>query len=494
MELEPKTTKSLFGTNEALNKHLSDNIGAINDAARTHINKTFVAGEGTDPSTRTDGGALRLYTLDSNVYNTTFSDEDFTIFKDLAHIPVNNTVVNYDVYNSHGRNGHSLFTDEISISPVNTPSLEQKTATMKFIVDVKQQSFAMQMVSSIEDPTKLLEMSGIADIAETVEWATFYGNEALAPEGHKGLEFNGLEQLIPEENHIDARGAELSPEMMNKAAVAVGKGFGVVSDAYMPIGVKAAFINEHLPAQRILQPNQAGEGMQVGFDIARFISARGDIALHGSTIMDMNNVLDESGDDISNMIAPATVKVAQDSATKAKFLAENVTNAKGKVTLEKDAGKDVSYKVVLVGRDGRSAASDAATVNVANATQANKLTITMQTLGSKLPEFVEIYRESSVPGDDRFFLIDRVPLTSKNTAGNVLTYEDTNATIPGTASVFLGENKRDTIFYMELAGISKFDLATVNTATQFGLLWYGCLALTKPKRWVEIHNVAYANA
>lgn len=494
MDLEPKTTKSLFGTNKGLNEHLEKHLNQINDEARKRINKTFVAGEGTSPETRNDGGALRLYTLDNNVYNTTFSDEDFTIFKDLAHVPVNNTVVNYDVYYSHGRNGHSLFQDEISISPVNTPSIKQETATMKFIVDVKQQSFAMQMVSSIEDPTKLLEMSGVADIAETIEWATFYGDEALAPEGHKGLEFNGLDKLIPEENHLDAHGAELSPEILNKAAVTIGQGFGVATDSYMPIGVKAAFINEHLPAQRILQPNPAGSGMQVGFDIARFISARGDIALHGSTIMDMNNVLDESGDDVSNMIAPATVTVAQDSSIPATFLKKDVNSQTGKVLLNKEEGTELHYKVVLVGHDGRSAASDDAKVNVADGTQSNKLTITMQTLGSKLPEFVEIYRQSSVPNDERYFLIDRVPLTSKNTTGNVLTYNDTNKNIAGTASVFVGENKRDTIFYMELAGISKFDLATVNTATQFGLLWYGCLAVPKPKRWVEIHNVAYATA
>lgn len=478
--------KSIFMTDEK-NKERFSNKKVVDG-----IEKAFEAGTGITPATQPDGAALRMEALDPAVYITTWGENDFTIYKDLAKQAVDQTVEKYVVYYSHGKTGHSRFQPEIGIGSVNTPNLEQKTVTMKFIVDTKQQSFAMQMAATTQDTTKILEMSAVADIIKSIEWATFYGDASLSVKAGDdvGLEFDGLTKLIPEENVLDARGKELSPELLNAAAIKIGQGFGVATNAYMPIGVKAAFINKHLAAQRILQPNQAGNGMQVGFDIARFISARGDIELEGSTIMDLDNILDEDAPASTSLLAP-TVTAAVGTET-GNFLAKDVVDDAGNVVVPSENGKELHYKVVAVGKED-SAPSEDAKVTMSDVTKAVDVTIKATNIGGQTPDYFAVYRQSLVPGDSRYFLIARVPASQLNAQGQVV-FHDTDAQIAGTADVFVGEVNPQVISYLEFAPITKFDLAQVTTATQFAVLWYGALALRYPRRWVRLKNVRYATA
>lgn len=484
--------------NETLQKNVFMNEERSKEVTKSlntaEIAKAFTAGTGITPDTQPDGAALRMEALDPDIYVTTWGENDFTIYKDLARQSVAQTVQKYVVYYSHGKTGHSRFQPEIGIGSVNTPNLKQKTVTMKYIVDTKQQSFAMQMVQTTQDTQAVLEMSSVADIIKTIEWATFYGDASLSsqPSEDTGLEFDGLAKLIAPENHIDAKGAELSPELLNAAAIKIGQGYGVATNAYMPIGVKAAFINKHLAAQRILQPNQAGSGMQVGFDIARFISARGNIELEGSTIMDMDNVLDESGADASsNILAPTVTAEVDSSVTGDFFLEADVKDDKGEVAIPSEVNKELHYKAVAVGKSD-SIPSEDAKVTLDAANHSIKVSVKITRMGSELPDYVAIYRQSLIEGDNRYFLIGRVPM-SKVDASGVIEFHDTDAVIAGTADVFVGDVNPQVISYLELAPIMKVQLATVTTASQFATLWYGALALRYPKRFVQIHNVRYAN-
>lgn len=489
MKLEEKNdlNKSIFLHEEdEVNKSYFKDENVVAD-----LKKAWEAGTGITPQTQPDGSALRMEALDPNIYVTTWGEDDFTIYKDIQKQEVRQTVVKYVQYTSHGQTGHSRFVPEIGIGSVNNPTLGQKTAVMKYIVDTKQQSFAMGMVNTIADPESVLEMSAVADIIKTIEWATFYGDASLTSQADEtaGLEFDGLVKLIDPNNVIDARGKELDPVMLNQAAVKIGQGFGVANHAYMPIGVKAGFINKHLPAQRVLLPNAKGEGMQAGLDIARFLSARGHIELSGSTIMDLDNVLNEDVKPSTTLLKP-TVTAAEDSTEVAgNFLAEDVQED-GVVTVPSEVNKKLEYKVVAFGK-GQSEASDVASATLTSASHSIKLTITLNQLGGDIPDFVSIYRKSLVKGDNRFLLIARVPASQMTS--NQIVFHDTDDIIAGTADVFVGDVNPSTIAYLQLAPISKFDLALTTTAVQWAVLWYGCLVVRYPKRFVRIKNVAYAN-
>lgn len=450
------------------------------------ISKALEAGYGITPATQQDGAAYRLEALDPTLNISTFGENDYTIYKDLEKQPVNQTVQKYTVYYSHGRTGHAMFQPEIAQLSVNTPHAKQKTVNVKFLVDTKGASFAMQWANTTVDTQTLLEISGYNDIAKAIEYATFYGDSDLAVQDGEGLEFDGIAKLMDKDNVVNMKGKSLTPNALNLAATKIGKGFGTATDAYMPIAIKADFVNEHLGAQRILQPNTAGNGMQVGFDIQRFISARGNIALHGSTIMDLDLILDtESNGNVNTGVAPtatATVETAQDG----QFLTEDVKDANGQVVLNKEVGRELSYRVVAVGKTD-SMPSDVVKATPANATDGVKLEITLSPL-SELPHYVAIYRESDVPGDKDFRLIGRVAVSTMDEQ-HKLTFVDKNDVIAGTGDVFVIDRSPQNIKYLEFAPIMKFPLAITTTATNFAMLWYGALQLTYPKRVVRLTNV-----
>lgn len=461
---------------------------SLNESKRETISKAFEAGTGITPATQQDGAAYRMESLDPNLNISTYGDADYTIYKDLYKQPIDQTVRKYTVYYSHGRTGHQMFQPEIAKLSSNEPKARQKTVNVKFLVDTKGSSFAMQWANTTVDTNTLLEISGINDIAKAIEYATFYGDSDLAAQESEGLEFDGLEKLMDPHNKIDMRGGSLTPQALNLAAVKIGRGFGTATDAYLPINIKGDFINSHLSAQRILQPNPQGQGMQVGFDIARFISARGNIALHGSTIMDLDKKLDlDAAIDENAPAAPKAVATVT-TGTDGKFLEEDRKDKDGQAVLNKEVGRDLKYRVVAVGTHD-SIPSDIVTAKPANATDSVKIEVTLNRLVSAIPDYVAIYRQSDVPGAEDFWLVGRVPV-SKMEDGKI-TFIDNNDTIPGTGDVFVIENKPSTLRYLEFAPITKFNLAVTTTATNFALLWFGALMLVYPKRVAMLHNVLY---
>lgn len=478
--------KSFFNADEKTNK-IAKSINGNKNKYDT-ITKAFEAGTGITPATQPDGAAYRLESLDPTLNISTWGDMDYTIYKDLYRQPVNQTVQKYTVYYSHGRSGHQMFQPEIAKLSSNEPKARQKTVNVKFLVDTKGSSFALQWANTTVDTDTLLEISGVNNIAKAIEYATFYGDSDLAAQDGEGLEFDGLEKLMDDHNKIDMHGSSLTPQALNLAAVKIGQGFGVATDAYMPIGVKADFVNEHLGAQRILQPNTAGDGMQVGFDIARFISARGNINLHGSTIMDLDKKLDLDSTPDENAPAAPTATATVATGTDGKFLADDKKDKDGQAVLNKEVGKALNYRVVAVGNHD-SIPSDVVTATPNNATDTVDIKVTLNRLVSTIPDYVAIYRQSDVPGDDTYFLIGRVPVSKLQ--DGVLEFKDNNDVIPGTADVFVLENKPNTVRYLEFAPIMKFPLAITTTATNFAMLWYGALQLTFPKRVCLLKNVLY---
>lgn len=391
---------------------------------------------------------------------------------------VNNTVVKYAVFNQHGRTGHSRFVREVGVASINDPNIRQKTVQMKFLSDTKQQSIAAGLVNNISDPMTILTEDAIAVIAKSIEWAIFYGDAALSADSdpQSGIEFDGLHKLIDQENVIDLRGASLSEAALNKAAVMVGKGYGRATDAFMPIGVQADFANSLLDRQRVIQPAQSG-GFATGFAITQFLSSRGPINLHGSTIMENDNVLDESRIPAQNApLPPQNVTATVQKGQGGKFRTE-------------DLGAH-SYKVVVHSDEAESVASQAVTATVANATDGVKLDITLATMYGAQPQFVNIYRQGKETG--HYFLIARVP--ASQAVNGVITFVDKNETIPETADVFVGEMSPQVLSLLELLPMMRLPLAQMNATITFTVLWYGALALYAPKKWVRIKNVKYIPA
>lgn len=467
------------------------------------VNKSaFTAGHGITPDTQLDGAANRIESLDRDLKVTTWGNKDFTLYNDIAKEDVDQTVLKYTVYYSHGRTGHSLFQPEIGIGDVNNPNEKQKVINIKFIADTHVTSIALQRANTIVDALKVQEYAAISAVVKTDEWAMFYGDADLTSgqEG-EGLQFDGLFKLIDPANHIDLRGGRLSPAALNMAARKIAEGYGTATDAYMPVGIKADFINQHLNGQRIVLPGQTG-GMTTGLDIDKFLSAHGDIRMQGSTIMDSDNKLDFNAPTSATApMAPAlSATVTADAG--GQWHDKDKTDSKGEVILNKEVGVEQSYVAVMVSRHGDSRPSPVVTATPANATDAVTLTVTPYAMQNTIPDYVAIYRKSNFDSDNlssntdasgnhgEYYLIGKVAVREQK--GSTITFVDTNARIAGCGDVFVLENRPDTVALKEFIPLSKLNLAVTTTATSFVVLNYVALALYFPRRAAVIENVVYS--
>ncbi|QXN70633.1 putative major capsid protein [Bacillus phage vB_BspH_TimeGriffin] len=447
-------------------------------AAEEIISKTFTTGHGITPESQHDAAALRREFLEDEVTMLAYGNQDFTIYPMIAKQQVSSSVAKYAVFNQHGKTGHSRFVREVGVASINDPNIRQKTVQMKFLSDTKQISIASTLVNNLTDPTTILTEDAIAVIAKSIEWAIFYGDADLSADtsDQSGVEFDGLHKLIDQKHNVmDLRGRTLTEADLNQAAVIVGKGYGRVTDAFMPIGVQADFTNSLLDRQRALMPGK--EGMSTGFAVTEFLSARGKINLHGSTIMENDNILIEDVIPQANAPLPATIAATVKTGDKGQFRQEDLTTQ--------------SYKVVVHSDEAESAPSAEATAVVANATDSVELTISLQSMYQAQPQYVAIYRKGLETG--HYFLIARVPLSAANDAGQIV-FVDRNENIPETTDVFLGEMSPKVLSLLELLPMMKLDLARMNATSTFTVLWYGALALYAPRKWVRIKNVKYIPA
>ena len=458
------------------NTNLTDVQNKYADEFQEKVAKSYQTGYGITPDTQIDAGALRREILDDQITMLTWANEDLLFFREIPRRPAESTVVKYDVYLRHGNVGHSRFVREIGVAPVSDPNIRQRLVSMKYISDTKNMSIASGLVNNIADPSQILTEDAIAVVAKTIEWASFYGDSSLTSELEgEGLEFDGLVKLIDKDNVIDARGGQLTENLLNEASVRIGKGFGTATDAYMPIGVHADFVNSILGRQMQLMQDNNGN-VNTGYNVQGFYSARGFIKLHGSTVMENELILDESLQPLPN--APQPPKVT----------ANVETGKNGKFTKEEDRAGLV-YKVVAHSDDAESAPSEAVEATVTNATDGVKLEIELSAMYQQQPQFVSVYRQGKETG--LFYLIKRVPVKDKNQETGKIEFTDLNETLPETADVFVGEMSPQVLHLFELLPMMKLPLAQINASITFAVLWYGALALRAPKKWARIKNVKF---
>lgn len=448
------------------------------NSVQEELLKGYTTGYAITPDTQVDGAALRREFLDDQISMLTWTEGDLSFYREITKRPSNSTVAQYDVYLAHGQVGHTRFVREIGVAPVSDPNIRQKTVRMKYISDTKNISIATGLVNNIQDPMQILTDDAIAVVAKTIEWASFYGDSDLAEstEQGSGIEFDGLVKLIDEDNVIDARGESLTEQTLNQAAVLVGKGYGTATDAYMPIGVQADFVNQQLDKQvQIVRDN--GQNVTMGFNVQGFNSARGFIKLHGSTVMELEQILDEYRQVPTNAPQRATIAATVATGQAGLFRAEDIATP-------------IEYKVVVVSDDAESAPSDVATATVANLDDAVNLEIEINQMYQARPQYVAVYRKGRETS--HFYQIARVP-ASKFQLGKY-TFVDKNEQIPETADVFVGEMTPQVVHLFELLPMMRLPLAQINASVTFAVLWYGALALRAPKKWVRVKNVKYIPA
>lgn len=438
------------------------------------INKSFTTGTEIVTEDATGGQAFRRQSLASDVKNLTFGNQDFTIYTIIPRGTARSVIEEYVIQDGYGDYGSSRMVPEIDIATVNNASIQRKVVRIKNISDVRQVSLLSMQVDNIQEPLDFELNNAIMTVAKTIEYNLFYGDSDLTAQGEgQGQEFDGLSKLIPAENVIDLRGEVLTEQSLNQAAVKIAQGgFGTPTDAFLEVGAHANFVNNQLSRQWVTQG--AGSDIASGFNVPKFVSARGSIALHGSTIMNKDRTLDLTARQNPQSPATPTVKatVAEGSA---KFA-------------DSDLVSPLKYAVVLASKAGKSAPATAVATLASVKTEVSlAIDLGIQIIGD--PTHVEIFRFDEKSG--QYSLVSRIPFSeAKFVSGTFsVNFVDKNDVIAGTSVGFVGELSDRTIKLLELAPMYRLPLAQVSAAITFTVLWSGALALYAPKRWVKLINV-----
>lgn len=444
------------------------------------LSKSLTTGYNIGADDRNGGNALRRESLAEDIKLLTYGNQDFTIYPLIDKIQANSTVEQYTVQDDYGQYGQRSFTAEIGLAAINDVKLSQKLARMKYITDTRQASLASLAVNNVADPIEVLQEASMMVVAKTIEYGIFYGNADLSSLGEgQGLQFDGLQKLIDAGNVVDAQGESLSELHLNTAATRIAKGFGLATDAFMPVGVQTGFINNQLNRQWIAQATGVNAS---GVMLDQFVSARGRINLHGSTIMGMDTLLNE------------TEGLQQNAPAAPIDAAASVADGKGNFQ-DQDIAAGADYKVRVAGATGPSVAV-ATAAKVAKAVSEVTLDVTVSNITAVVPDYVEVFRKSTKPGDENYYLVGRVPMSEATTDAQGVShvkFVDTNAVMPATSEVYVLQMSRDVLALYELIPMLRLDLPSMVTARSFAVAWAGALALFAPKKAARIKNVAMVN-
>ena len=411
---------------------------------------------------------LRVESLDDQVKTLTFGAEQFVFFNQISKRAARSSVEQYVTYDRHGDIGHSMASAEGAISKITAQSYGRHTINMKYLTTARQVTVQAGMANSITDPLQAATQDAVVSLASEIEWMSFYGDKDLHDANNtEGLEFDGLNKLIPDTNVIDLHGKVLAEADLNDAAIMISKAYGYPTDAFLPMGAKSRLISSLLERQRVFQSSGA-QNLTLGFNAPQFQSIAGMINLNGSNLMENYNILDENDPFVAGIKPTATAKV--ESASKAgKF----------------DDVATLEYRVVAVAQDTHSEAVATEPVVLTAKTDTVQLEVTVPTNFESPIEFIRVYRKSEA---GLFYEISKV--SAHEAKNGKVTIVDENSTIPGTVDAYVGQMTPDVIALYEWLPITRFALATMTAAYTWSFLWFGALALFAPRKWVRIKNIA----
>lgn len=460
--------------------------GLIKKSANIGYNANPESGLTPDPNGVGTTAALRRESLASNVRNITYGRDEFMFYRKIMEHPLKatSTVEQYTLFDHHSEVGHGLTNYEGQVSNPTDPHMVRKLVPIKYLSKTSNMTLQATLVNSIQNPMDIYNQDAITTVISMIEWESFYGDADLSAvsEEKNGTEFDGLVKLIPSENVVDAGGKPLNASDLTKAAQTIQQAYGVATDAFMPAGAKAQFVNSLMESKQLSQisvRDSHDNDYDYGFTVSRYIvpTTGNPININGSNVMNLPEHYD-----------PRQVGTAG-SALQPKVKVDVTEHDNGKFRPDHEVSKAINYKVVSV--TGNKWSTETTVVGQVEAADSSiKLTIDVPSVGDNIAEYVTVYRQAE---DGYYWALKRIGIREVDVTGK-LTFIDRNEKIAGTVDVFIGDMSPEVIGMFELLPLDVLPLAQFNASYTWTYLWFGALALFNPKRWVRITNVAIVSA
>lgn len=458
--------------------------GSMAGTAIAELQKALTAGYGTDVSTLTGGGSLRIQSLDKTMQATIQENKHFKLFNELAKASAGATVDEWTEQSGVGGFLGGSTNTETGIINESTGSYARRVGLVKYMMTKRQVSLVSTLGNNIASSEAIEQQAGAKQLLTDAEYLSFEGDDAVVP-----TEFSGIYAQIAAGvsagqvdggNILDAEGQSLaSINLLNQAAAQISKrdNFGTPTHLFLSQLTQADFDTGLDPAFRVPLNNVPNGGISLGAPVVGVRTSWGDIA-------NMPDVFINDGDQtvpfqvtyptlaLTNDGMKPTLALAAASDTGSKFGATHAGN--------------YYYLVTGLNANGQSTGVISSQQAV-SAGQKVTLTITASAGGQETGYAVYRSRLNGTNAPSDFRLVTRVPK-----AGATTTFVDLNRLIPGTTKAYvLNMNPGDhAINWRQLLPMMKFPLYPTNAAViPWAQLMFGYLRITKRRHHAVITNV-----
>lgn len=445
------------------------------------LNKALSAGDATDVSTQSGGGALRVESLDATLKIVSFMMKNIVFYNDIPKSKAYNTVEEYNLLSKYGGSG-GFFINEGGLPRTEDSTYQRRAQFIKFMGTTREITHPMLLVRPAHGNVVALETkNGAMWMLNRVEDNLFNGNSA-----NVGISFDGLEKQLVDGyadadtagdgrpdvstvHTLDLRGNPLTESVFEEATKVLLDNYMYPTHMYLSHNDHSNFNKAFFSKGRFGIP--VNDDHTVGFNSEKVRTSGGVVQLRPDVFLRVDQQPPTAADNSQVPTAPTTVVVTTST----------VTTSRGFLAAEFGT---YAYKVTAISGSGESAptAGDANAV-VTTSNEEVTLTITAGAVsGNDATSAYRIYRtrlEDGAPGTTWYF-VDEVPV------GNFL---DGNENLPGRGTAYLGQLDESVLTLRELSPMLKFPLATIASSIRWMQLYYSTPIVFRPRGWTIIKNI-----
>ena len=458
-------------------ENIGNGFGIATQADVAELNKALSTGGSAyagGVGSQVNGAALQVESLENSLKVLTYTDQHVKFWKKIAKTPAYSTVEEYNQLLSYGSDGGG-FVPEGVLPETQDSEYRRRASFVKFLGTTREVTHPMTLVRSAHGDVIAREnQNGIQWLMKKLEHGLFWGDSSLAANGAEGVQFDGINKLIDEENTYDCKGDQLQDTDINYGAQMILENYATPTDLFLPYEVLSEFSQAYFPKERVIMPTQ-GAGYQAGLVVNKFQTHGGPVEFQPDLFLQKTKPLSASGvGGVKAPTAPASVAAVAGSATDAEFV--------------KSGAGTYKYAVTACNRFGESVPTATVAFAVASGDEAKGVALTITNASAMVvaPEYYNVYR--SEKDGNKLYLVASVPASSVN-AGGTTVYTDKCKIMANTYTAFMGEFTPEVIAFKQLAPIMKMDLALLGPAYRWMILLYGVPQLYAPKKWMKFINI-----
>lgn len=459
--------------------------GEMGGTALAELQKALTSGYGTDVSTLTGGGSLRIQSLDKTMQATIQENKHFRLFNELAKTGAGATVDEWTEQSGVGGFLGGSTNTETGIIEESTGTYARRVGLVKYLMTKRQVSLVSTLGNNIASSEAIEQQAGAKQLLTDAEYLSFEGDEAVVPTEFSGIYAQMVAGVaagqVDGSNILDAEGQSLnSINLVNAAAAQVSRrdNFGTPTHLFMSQLVQADFDTGLDPAFRVSLTNVPNGGISLGSPVVGIRTSWGDISANPDVF------INDGDQTVPFQVQYPTLATANTGMKPTLALDASVNDTASKF----GAAHGGNYYYLVTGLNSKGQSDGVISAQTAVAA-GKKVTLTITRSAGAQETGYAIYRSrlngTNAPSD--FRLMTRVP-----SGGATTTYVDRNTDIPGTTKAFvLNMNPGDhAINWRQLLPMMKFPLYPTNAAViPWAQLMFGYLRITKRRHHAVIKNI-----